>query len=114
MVKRNHFPRRGDPVKRKADGVVGQIHASDPQRDILTVLWRTASGSETQVCTSENLFHDWEWTDKSAKRWLTTHPRIVAALVVIIGGSIGIGLGKFSDTHEKREFCPTLRITYSK
>jgi hypothetical protein len=54
------FPKSGDAVKRKADGLVGEVYASDPDKDILTVRWSARSGHNTLVCTSEQLFRDWD------------------------------------------------------
>lgn len=59
------FPERGTQVKRKADGLVGEVYASDPSRDLLTVRWAARSGHNTLVCTSEQFFRDWELTGKS-------------------------------------------------
>jgi hypothetical protein len=59
MVSAN-FPRKGTHVRRKADGTIGEVYASDPFKGVLTVRWRTATGFLTQVCTSEHFARDWE------------------------------------------------------
>lgn len=56
------FPARGSQVKRKTDGQVGVIYASDATKDVLTVRWAEQSGPNTLVCTSEQFFRDWELT----------------------------------------------------
>lgn len=61
MVSAN-FPRKGTHVRRKADGTIGEVYASDPFKGVLTVRWRTATGFLTQVCTSEHFARDWELT----------------------------------------------------
>ena len=61
MVSAN-FPEKGAQARRKVDGLLGEIYAVDPSKDLLTVRWRTATGFLTQVCTSERLAHDWELT----------------------------------------------------
>jgi hypothetical protein len=46
----------------------GEIYASDPKKDILTVRWRTSTGFDTRVCTSEAFARDWELTGKATNR----------------------------------------------
>jgi hypothetical protein len=53
-----NFPRKGTQARRKADGMIGEVYASDPGKDILTVRWRTATGFSTQVCSSEQFARD--------------------------------------------------------
>jgi hypothetical protein len=61
MVSAN-FPEKGAQARRKVDGLLGEIYAVDPSKDLLTVRWRTATGFLTQVCTSEHFARDWELT----------------------------------------------------
>lgn len=58
------FPHPGAQVKRKADGLLGEVYASDPSKDLLTVRWSARSGHNTLVCTSEQFFRDWEATNR--------------------------------------------------
>jgi len=69
MVSAN-FPEKGAQARRKVDGLLGEIYAVDPSKDLLTVRWRTATGFLTQVCTSERLAHDWELTVTTSNRQL--------------------------------------------
>ena len=55
------FPERGAQVKRKADGLLGEVYVSDPSKGLLTVRWSAGSGHNTLVCTSEQFFRDWDF-----------------------------------------------------
>jgi hypothetical protein len=56
------LPGRGAQVKRKSDGLIGEVYASDPNRDLLTIRWVGRPGQNTLVCTSEQFFRDWYLT----------------------------------------------------
>jgi hypothetical protein len=61
MISAN-FPKKGAQAIRRDDGTVGDIYASDPKKDLLTVRWNTSTGVETRVCTSEMFARDWALT----------------------------------------------------
>jgi hypothetical protein len=63
------FPGRGAQVKRKADGLIGEVYASDPSKDLLTLRWSARSGHNTLVCTSEQFFRDWDLTRGVKTDW---------------------------------------------
>jgi Phage Mu protein F like protein len=75
------FPQKGAQARRRADGVAGEIYASDPQKDILTVHWRTSAGFETRVCTSEVFARDWELTGKPVKSFRRLLNSLLQALL---------------------------------
>jgi len=41
------FPKRGTRVIRKADGLIGEVYAIDPSKDLLTVRWAARPGHNT-------------------------------------------------------------------
>lgn len=61
-----NYPQKGAQAKRRADGLIGEVYASDPRKDILTVRWSARSGFNTFVCNSAQFAQDWELTGKSA------------------------------------------------
>lgn len=61
-----NYPQKGAQAKRKADGQIGVVYASDPLKDILTVRWPARTGFNTFVCSSAQFAHDWELTGKNA------------------------------------------------
>lgn len=79
-----NFPQKGTHVRRKADGMIGEVYASDPSKDVLTVRWRTATGFLTQVCSSEQLARDWELTGATSEYYS------IKLLFVLIGGFIAL------------------------
>jgi hypothetical protein len=82
-----NFPQKGAHVRRKADGMIGEVYASDPSKDVLTVRWRTATGFLTQVCTSENFARDWELTGLILTT-ATSKSYSFKLLFILIGGFI--------------------------
>jgi hypothetical protein len=57
-----NFPEEGAQARRKADGLIGDVYAADPNKDLLTVRWSARPGLNTLVCTSEQFARDWELT----------------------------------------------------
>ena len=60
------FPEEGAQARRKADGLIGEVYAADPSKDLLTVRWSARPGLNTLVCTSEQFARDWELTGKKS------------------------------------------------
>ncbi len=57
------FPRKGDQVRRKADGALGEIYASDSRKGVLTVRWPTIPGAyATHEYTPDQFDRRWELT----------------------------------------------------
>jgi hypothetical protein len=84
-----NFPKKGARVRRRIDGAIGEVYASDPQKDILTVRWRTSTGFETRVCTSEPFARDWELTGTPTQRKITSKTLgwILLLLAVVMLGT---------------------------
>lgn len=89
MVSTN-FPQKGAHVRRKADGMIGEVYASDPYKDILTVLWRTGAGNSTQVCSSGQFAHDWEIKSMTIPEKLDAFSKNLAEIAKAL---LMIGLG---------------------
>lgn len=57
------LPAVGTQVRRKADGVLGEVYAIDPPHDLLSVRWPTVPGSYgRQDCTPEQFARSWDLT----------------------------------------------------
>jgi hypothetical protein len=83
-----NFPKKGAQARRRVDEMIGEIYASDPQKDILTVRWRTSAGFETCVCTSEAFARGWALTgtltpEKAAFNRLGWFLALVVILVTV-------------------------------
>jgi hypothetical protein len=58
-----NFPVNGLQTLRKADGVLGEVYATDPERQIITVRWPTLPGVyANEECTPEQFARKWELT----------------------------------------------------
>lgn len=59
----SNFPEIGAQTRRKSDGVLGEICASNPPRRLVTVRWPTFPGAwARKVLTAEQFAHTWELT----------------------------------------------------
>jgi hypothetical protein len=61
-----NVPEKGAQARRKVDGLIGEVYAADPSKDLLTVRWSARPGLNTLVCTSEQFARDWELTGKKS------------------------------------------------
>lgn len=58
-----NLPAKGLQTRRKADGVLGEVYAIDPDRHTITVRWPTIPGAYAmQACTPEQFAAKWELT----------------------------------------------------
>jgi hypothetical protein len=76
------FPERGAQVKRKADGLVGEVYERNPSKDLLTIRWSARSGHNTLVCTSEQFFRDWDLTGGARSSQIELFPTVMTLLAV--------------------------------
>ncbi len=57
------FPSKGAQARRKADGILGEIYANDPPRNLLSVRWPTIPGAYASAdYTPEEFARAWELT----------------------------------------------------
>lgn len=54
------IPTKGSRVRRKADGLIGEVYAVDRGRGVTTVRWKAGRRNQTLVCTSEQLSEYWD------------------------------------------------------
>jgi len=58
-----NLPAKGQQTRRKKDGVLGEVYATDPERRLITVRWATIPGAyATQDCNPEQFAKRWELT----------------------------------------------------
>ena len=58
-----NLPAKGLQTRRRKDGVLGEVYATDPARHVITVRWPTIPGAyATQECTPEQFAKKWELT----------------------------------------------------
>ena len=74
------FPEIGSQIRRKSDGTLGDVYASDPPRDILTVRWPTIPGAyATRDCSFDQFAHELETTGVHLARY---QPGMVAPVII--------------------------------
>jgi hypothetical protein len=54
------IPTKGSRVRRRADGLIGEVHSVDRGRGVVTVRWKAGRRYQTLVCTSEQLSEYWD------------------------------------------------------
>ena len=58
-----NLPARGQQTRRKTDGVLGEVWATDPERYLITVRWPTIPGAyAAEDCTPAQFQRKWELT----------------------------------------------------
>jgi hypothetical protein len=80
------FPEKGAQIRRKNDGTLGDVYASEPAKDILTVRWPTVPGAyATRDCSFEQFARDWEPTGVhlAAERPGRTAPLIIGLVILM-------------------------------
>lgn len=78
-------PRRGDQVRRKTDGVLGEVYASDSRKGILTVRWPTIPGAyHTREYSPDQFAKRWELTGVHLRQFLPSKyaPGIIGVLML--------------------------------
>lgn len=89
-----NIPPKGSEMRRKADGLIGEIYSVDSGRNIVTVRWKAGSKYQTLVCTSEQLYYYWDVVRLGPRRGLlTTTFLIFAGFIVLLvwAGNSGSG-----------------------
>lgn len=84
-------PAVGAQVRRKIDGILGEVYATDPPRNILSVRWATVPGAYGhEDCTPDQFTRAWELTGIQLKPPRETHVALglIAALVLAVFLSI--------------------------
>ena len=78
------FPAKGAQIRRKADGILGEIYANDPPRNLLSVRWPTIPGAYAREnYTPEQFSRVWELTGVQLAR-----PRPSGIAAGIIGFAV--------------------------
>lgn len=81
----SQFPEIGAQARRKADGILGEICASNPHQNRLIVRWPTVPGAYArQECTGEQFNRNWELTGGHIPppRETGFAPGLIAGLVI--------------------------------
>ena len=63
-----NFLSKGSEVRRKADGLIGEIYAVDSSKGIVTVRWKAGRRFQTLICTLEQFTEYWDVTRLGSSR----------------------------------------------
>lgn len=91
---------KGSEVRRRADGLIGEIVAVDQGTDVVTIRWRAGRQFVMHVCSSEQLFQYWDLLRLGPKKSSLKAFLVVVAVVVVliawVGNSSSSGTGATS------------------
>jgi hypothetical protein len=76
------FPEKGRQVKRKADGLTGEVCESDPSRDVVAVHLSARGAHKIIVCSSEEFVRDWDVTVGTAPKRINYKQAIIASVIL--------------------------------
>jgi hypothetical protein len=81
-----NLPAKGLQTRRKADGVLGEVYATDPDRNTITVRWPTIPGAYAmQAYTPDQFAAKWELTGVHlAPPYHSTSAPIIIAVVSVL------------------------------
>lgn len=99
------FPAVGAQARRRADGILGEVYASDPPHDLLSVRWATIPGAYAREdCTLDQFSRSWELTGLRVPPPRETHVAVglIGLLVLLFLG--GILLHDFLYRYQAYEF----------
>lgn len=80
------FPTKGLQTRRRNDGVLGEVYATDSEKHTITVRWPTIPGAyATEECTPEQFVRKWELTGvQLAPPYHSTVAPILIAIVSLL------------------------------
>ncbi len=85
------FPAVGAQIRRRTDGILGEVYATDPPHNLLSVCWPTVPGAfAREDCTPDQFTRSWELTGARIPPPRETHVAIalISALVLFFLGGI--------------------------
>ena len=80
------YPAKGAQVKRKEDGLAGQVYVSSPTTDLVAVRWQKEDETGTLLYGIDQFAREWELARTKSAGWK------VAAATIAIVAVCGIGL----------------------
>ncbi len=83
------YPAKGAQVKRKEDGLSGQVYVSSPTTDLVAVRWQKEDETGTLLYDIDQFSREWELARKGSAWWQVA----AASIAVVVLCGIGIWLG---------------------
>ncbi len=75
------YPAKGAQVKRKEDGLAGQVYVSSPTTDLVAVRWEKKDDTGTLLYGVEQFAIEWEPARSGARKWMAAAVWIAAMTV---------------------------------
>lgn len=94
------FPAKGAQVKRKADGLIGQVYVSSPTTNLVAVRWQKKDETGTLLYDIEKFTREWQLTRTSGMKRAVRAGAL--ALVALCGIGLYMGLRAWESTRTSR------------
>ena len=79
------LPVVGAQARRKADGMLGEVYATDPPHNLLSVRWPTIPGSwDREDCTPDQFARAWELTGAKVAEARDTHVAMILISLFVL------------------------------
>jgi hypothetical protein len=88
-VSSRKYPAKGAQVKRKEDGLAGQVYVSSPTTDLVAVRWQKEDETGTLLYDIDQFWGEWESAQTKSARWKVA----AAAIAIVAVCGIGVWLG---------------------
>ena len=83
------YPAKGAQVKRKEDGLAGQVYVSSPTTDLVAVRWQKEDETGTLLYDIDQFAREWEPARTKSARWKVAAAAIAIVAVCGIGAVLG-------------------------
>jgi hypothetical protein len=89
-VSSRKYPAKGAQVKRKDDGLAGQVYVSSPTTDLVAVRWEKENETGTLLYGLEQFASEWEPARRGSARWKAAAAWIVVVAVCAAAAWVGL------------------------
>ncbi len=84
------YPAKGAQVKRKEDGLAGQVYVSSPTTDLVAVRWQKEDETGTLLYDIDQFVGEWEPARKRSTWWQVAAASIAVVAVCVVGLTVGL------------------------
>jgi hypothetical protein len=89
-VSSRKYPAKGAQVKRKEDGLAGQVYVSSPATDLVAVRWQKEDETGTLLYDIDQFVGEWEPARTRSAWWQVAAASIAVVAVCVVGLTIGL------------------------
>ncbi len=84
------YPAKGAQVKRREDGLAGQVYVSSPTTDLIAVRWEKENETGTLLYDIDQFAREWEPAETRSTKWKVTAASI--GMIAVCGIGLFAGL----------------------